>query len=61
MDFIMTRQLEAITTKALEEGIAKGTKKAMTTHLLAWGRFCKAVGVKNDTLGISGEAVKRYH
>lgn len=51
MDVIMTRQLEEITSKALEEGVAKGTRKVISTHLGTWGRFCKAVGVDTATIG----------
>lgn len=51
LDVIMARKLEEITSRALEEGIAKGTRKVMNTHLAAWRRFCKAVGIDEDAFG----------
>lgn len=51
MEIILTRQLEDITSRALEEGLAKGTRTVMITHLTAWRRFCTTVGVDEETFG----------
>lgn len=50
---IMTRQLEEITSRELEEGIAKGTRKVLNTQLAAWGRFCQGnmVSIDEDAFG----------
>lgn len=53
-DVIMTRQLEDIASRALEEAVAKGTRWIMNTHLSAWTRFCGTVGVDEETFGPIG-------
>lgn len=54
MDMILIRQLEDIASRALE-GVAKGTRKVMSTHLSAWRRFCRTVGVDEETFGAIGK------